>query len=453
MFWKRKKSKFEIELEEYNENYTEPFGETSNDGDGNMILSQNVFLSLNSRQTRRNNNVFVVGGAGTGKSMHFVRPNILQANANYVVTDPFGDLFESTGPFLKENGYKVQVFDLVEMGKSEKYNPLDLVKTDKDIEDLVKDFMKNSAIAVGKEDDAFFTKIESELLLALIFYLVRHRPAEERNFVNVLKLLEKGDPADADESGLSQLDLIFKDVKANNQNSLAAEHYETFSKSAGKFKKSILLSLSIRLSIFNYQDFKDITSQTTIDINTMKTGKMALFIKTPITDNAYNFIVSMLICQLAKTVADGDNAPTNHIRFMVDEFANIGYIGSITMLMATSRRYNMSFSIITQNLSQLKALYPYEWESIIDNCDSFLFLGGRDYATLEYISKFIGKQEVMINQNDKNKKQNPMYLQNPEVMLNFDMSTCIVFVRGVKPFIDQKFVYENHKNYKFTINE
>ena len=144
MFWKRKKSKFEIELEEYNENYTEPFGETSNDGDGNMILSQNVFLSLNSRQTRRNNNVFVVGGAGTGKSMHFVRPNILQANANYVVTDPFGDLFESTGPFLKENGYKVQVFDLVEMGKSEKYNPLDLVKTDKDIEDLVKDFMKNS---------------------------------------------------------------------------------------------------------------------------------------------------------------------------------------------------------------------------------------------------------------------------------------------------------------------
>lgn len=449
----------------YNKTFTDPKGKETHDGPKNMILTQNIFMSMDTRQTLRNNNVLVVGGSGAGKSRFMVKPNILQANCNYVITDPAGELLTSTGAFLEKEGYTIKVFNLVEMHKSDQYNPFNYIRDEVGVLMMINCLIRNTNPDGKGGGDPFWEKSETALLQALVFYLVKYRPKSEQNFTSVMKLLRAAEVDENDSKKKSKLDCLFDEIAERDPNSIALKQYLTFKMGAGKTLKSILISCSVRLTVFNMKQIENLTGKDTIELGKMGEGKKALFVIIPAADSTYNFLVSMMYSQLFETLyyvaeTNGKGRLDSPVRFLLDEFANIGQIPEFTKKLATMRKYEISCTIILQNLAQIKTMYKDDWESIVGNCDSFLFLGGQEYSTLEYISKELGEETIKTKNTNRSRgksgssglgvNQGGRPLAKPDELARMDNSECILIIRGLFPFNDKKFDYVKHKNYCFT---
>ena len=393
-------------------------------------------------------------------------PNLLQANCSFVVTDPSGELLESTGKFLEDQGYKIKVFNLVEMQHSNCYNPFNYIRDDLGVLMMINCLIKNTNPTGADKGDPFWEKSETALLQALCFYLIKYRPKNEQNFTSVMKLLRAAEVNENDPSQKSVLDRIFEDVEKKDPNSIALKQYQTFKMGAGKTLKSILISTSVRLTVFNMWQIENLTGTDDIDLGSIGDEKTALFVIIPAADDTFNFLVSMMYSQLfetlyyhAETECEGKRLPY-HVRFLLDEFANIGTIPDFEKKLATMRKYEISCTIILQNLAQLKTMYKDNWGSITGNCDSFLFLGGKEYDTLEAISKELGDATIIVRNNSRSFgksgsssqsfNKTARKLMTPDELSRMPNSDCILMIRGLKPFYGKKYDYPKHPNYKYT---
>lgn len=459
------------DLRAYNKVFTtphhKPYADRSGENNQNIILTQDVFLSMDGRKTRRNLNTLVIGGSGSGKSRFVVKPNLLQANSSFVVTDPSGELLESTGEFLKRRGYKIKVFNLVQMQHSCSYNPFHYIRNEEGVLTMINALIRNTTPKGSHSNDPFWEKAETALLQAICFYLFYECEEEDRNFTNVMKLLRCLEVREGQENFDSTLDIMFKDLKATNPEHIAVRQYAVFKQAAGKTAMSIMVSCSVRLTVFNMDSITKLTSVDNIGLESMGDEKTALFCITPVVDPTFNFLVALLYTQLfetlyfhAETQCKGKRLPT-HVRFLLDEFANIGTIPEFDQKLATMRKYEISCTIIIQALSQLKSMYEKEWEVIVGNCDELLFLGGSDATTLEYISKKLGKETIRTRNSTRNfgskgGGSSESYnitgreLMTPDEISYMDNEDCILFIRGIHPFFGKKYDYPAHPNYKYT---
>lgn len=433
----------------------------------NMIMSNEIFLCMDGRKTRRNCNVLIIGGSGTGKSRFIVKPNVLQANCSYVITDPSGELLETMGTYLKNMGYEVRVFNLVQMDHSNCYNPFHYIRNENGVLTMINALIENTTPKGANKGDPFWEKAETALLQACCFYLQSECNPEDRNFSNVMKLLRccKADEGHEDED--STLDIMMNDLEARDPEHIAVLSYKVFkSAGGGKTAQSILISCQTRLQHFNLTAVKNLTNTDNIDLGSIGDKKVALFCTTSVTDTAFNFLVSLMYTQLfdtlyyhAETNCKGMRLPV-HVRFLLDEFANIGTIPKFSEKLATMRKYEISCTIIIQALSQLKMMYKDEWEVLVGNCDSCVFLGGSDATTLEYISKKLGKQTIRSINNSRSYGRQGSYsmsynktgreLMTTDELAVMDNDNCIVFIRGLYPFFTRKYDLERHPNYKKT---
>ena len=462
-------AKWYSDMDKYNKRYTDPKGTKDHNGPNDMILSNDVFLNMDTKKTRFNNNVLVIGGSGSGKSRFFVKLNILQANCNYVVTDPAGEMLASMGTFLENQGYEIRVFNLVEMDKSHCYNPFKYIRKDEDVLTMIDCLIVNTTPPNTKGGDQFWVKSETALLQALCFYLIEKCVPEEQNFGSVMELLRLAEVDENNPDRQSPLDVMFSKLKAENPSSMAVKSYDIFKMGAGKTLKSILISCGVRLQVFNLQAVANLANVDTIDLASIGTGdgKKALFVITPQASETYNFLVSMLYSQLFETLyfegnklIEQDKSFKHEVRFLLDEFVNIGQIPQFTKKLATMRKYGISCSIIIQNVAQIKALYEKDWETIIGNCDSMIFLGGLEYSTLEYISNIMGTQTIRTRNEGRSRGKNSSSslnyqrtqrkLMNPDEVGNMDNSMCIIKIRSLDPFFTKKYDYPKHPNYHLT---
>ena len=459
------------DLKAYNKTYTSPHGKPYADRSGenneNIILTEDVFLSMDGRKTRRNLNTLVIGGSGSGKSRFMVKPNLLQANSSFVVTDPSGELLESTGKFLKSRGYKIKVFNLVEMQHSCSYNPFHYIRNEEGVLTMINALIRNTTPKGSSSNDPFWEKAETALLQAICFYLYYECEEEDRSFTNVMKLLRCLEVREGQENFDSTLDIMFKELQATNPEHIAVRQYAVFKQAAGKTAMSIMVSCSVRLTVFNMDSITKLTSVDNINLEAIGEEKTALFCITPVVDPTFNFLVALLYTQLfetlyyhAETKCPGKRLPV-HVRFLLDEFANIGTIPEFDQKLATMRKYEISCTVIIQALSQIKAMYEKEWEVIVGNCDELLFLGGPDATTLEYISKKLGKETIRTRNASRNfgskggggsesYNTTGRELMMPDEIACMDNENCILFIRGLHPFFCKKYDYPNHPNYKHT---
>lgn len=464
--------------------------------DNNVLLTNEVKMSLNTRQTRKNLNVMVIGGSGSGKSRFYVKPNLMQANTSYVCTDPKGELLRSTGKMLEQYGYDIRVFNLIDMAHSNNYNPFEYIY-DVDghysataVIKMVNVLMKNTS-KENSGGDQFWDDSTKALLAALCFYLVECEDKTRQNFSEVMKLLKKAEVKEGDEAYMSDLDLIFdalenpgkyteeageidKRVKELNLIDLAQKnkkpheymclkYYKDFKKAAGDTAKSILISTAVRLQAFNIPEVMDLTCCDNIHLETIGDKPTAMFIIIPSSDDTFNFLAAMMYTQLFDVLYDranfkyGGRLPV-HVRCLLDEFANIGNIPRFEELLATMRSMEISANVIIQNLSQLKKMYKDSWENVLGNCDSLLFLGGQEPTTLEHISKTLGKETIDTRSHNRTRGRQGSTSENDgilgrELMTVDELKTmkdneCILFVRGIYPFFCNKFKIERHPNYK-----
>lgn len=435
-------------------------------GGKNMIFSDKVFMSMNTRKTRRNNNIMVIGGSGSGKSRFVVKPNLLQANCSFVITDPSGELLETMGVYLENMGYEIRVFNLVEMKHSNCYNPFAYIRNEEGVLTMITALIKNTTPKGSSSNDPFWEKAETALLQALCFFLVSECNPEDRNFSNVMKLLRCAEVREGQEDFDSTLDILFNDLKEKDPEHIAVRQYAVFKQAAGKTAQSILVSCSVRLTVFNMTSITTLTSQDNIDLTSIGDKKVALFCITPVVDTTFNFLVALMYTQLfetlyfhAETQCKGKRLPI-HVRFMLDEFANIGTIPEFSQKLATMRKYEISCTIIIQALSQIKAMYEKDWEVLIGNCDSLLFLGGSDQTTLKYISERLGKETIRSQNNSRSYGKQGSYslsfnktgreLLTADEIAVMDNNNCILFIRGQYPFFTTKYNYPRHPNYHMT---
>lgn len=461
------------DLKGYNKQFTEPYDKPyankSGENNKNIILTQDVFLGMDGRKTMRNLNVLVAGGSGSGKSRFVVKPNILQANCNYVITDPKGELLESTGSFLEKQGYKIKVFNLSQMEHSCSYNPFHYIRDEAGVLTMLNALIQNTTPPDAHKGDPFWENAEKALLGAICFYLYYECKEEDQNFSNVMKLLRCLEVREGQEDFDSTLDIMFKMLKEKDPENIAVRQYAVFkSAGGGKTAQSIMISCQTRLQVFNLKVIHNLTGTDNIDLLSVAKEKTALFCITPVQDKTFNFLVALLYTQLfetlysyAETECDGRRLP-HHVRFLLDEFANIGTIPEFEMKLATIRSYEMSCTIIIQNLAQLKTMYKDNYESIIGNCDTILFLGGQEQGTLDWISKKLGKETIRVRNSSRNLggrggggnslsyNTTGRELMMPDEISRMDTSYCILFIRGLFPFYGKKYDYPKHPNYKYT---
>lgn len=436
-------------------------------GGKNMVFSKDVFMSMDTRKTRRNNNVLVIGGSGTGKSRFFVKPNMLAANSSYIITDPSGELLESMGEYLVNEGYDVRVFNLVEMEHSNTYNPFHYIRNQEGVLIMINALIKNTTPKGSNTNDPFWEKAETALLQAICFFLVSECNKDDQNFSNVMKLLRCAKAVEGQEDVDSTLDIMFKDLAEKEPEHIAVQQYAVFkSAGGGKTAQSILISCQTRLQTFNLDAIKKLTSTDNVDLGSVGDKKVALFCITPSADTTFNYLIALLYTQLFETLyhhaeTDTVNCPgkrlRSHVRFLLDEFANVGTIPDFSQKLATMRKYEISCSIIIQALSQLKALYKDDWEVLVGNCDSLLFLGGSDATTLEYISKTLGKETIRSINNSRSYGRQGSFslsynksgreLMQPDELRVMDNNNCVLFIRGLYPFFTDKYPLEKHPNY------
>lgn len=455
----------------------------------NVIFSQDTKLAINNSDVshptlERNKNAIIVGGSGSGKTRFFVKPNIMQMNSDYVITDPKGDILNELGWLLRaKKDYNIQVLNLIEFDKSMRYNPLSYIKEEQDILKVIETFIKNTQGKDAKDD--FWVSTEKLLYQALIGAILEFFDPEEQHLGTLADLIGMFEVKENDEDYESVIDEMFKEIEEYNSNSFAVRQYRNFKIAAGETAKSILISCATRLAPINIPAVRDLLSSNEIEFDRLgndevvddkgnivydENGKVkyrpnALFIIIPDTDTTFNFIASMLYTQMFNTIVTisdtkyGSKGLPRHVRFLLDEFANIGEIPKFEKLIATIRSRNMSATPILQTLSQLKGLYKEESETIVGNCDTLVFLGGKETSTLEMISKQLGKQTIDDYNTSRTRSQSDSYGQNysklgrelltPDELQKLDRSKCVVMITNLPPFLDNKYDITKHPNYKY----
>ena len=431
----------------------------------NKILTQNVSVGLDGRKHRRNLNTLVCGGSGAGKTRFFAKPNLCQTNSSYVVLDPKGELLRDTGNLLSSKGYDIKVLDLINMEKSHCYNPFVYLRSDNDIQRLVTNLFKNTTPKGSQSQDPFWDQAATMLLLALIFYLHYEAPPEEQNFPMVMEMIRAGEVREDNETYKSALDILFERLEMRNPEHIALKYYRSYHSGSGKTLKSIQITLISRLEKFNLESLASITQNDELELWSIGEKKTAVFAIIPDNDSSFSFLVGMLYTQLFQQlyyqadIIHGGRLPV-HVHFLMDEFANVALPDEFDKLLSTMRSREISVSIIIQNLAQLKALFEKQWESIVGNCDEFLYLGGNEQSTHEYVSKLLGKETIDTNSYGQSKGRNGSYstnwqlagreLMTPDEVRMLDNRYALLFIRGERPVEDLKFDILKHPNIALT---
>lgn len=432
--------------------------------ESNKLLTQHVRIGLDGRKHRRNLNVLVIGGSGAGKTRFYCKPNIMQGNTSFVVLDPKGEMVRDTGHLLKERGYEVRVLDLIDMEKSHCYNPFVYLDTDNDVQRLVTNLFKSTTPKGAQSNDPFWDTAAQMLLLALIFYLKYEAPTEEQNFSMVMEMLRAGD-VDEESNTLSPLDNLFYDLRKTEPGHIALKYYDAYHTGAAKTLKSIQITLAARLEKFNLESLEGLTITDELDLPSLGEKKCALFVLIPDNDTSFNFLVSILYTQLFQQLFEcadrkhGGSLPM-HVHFLMDEFANVSLPEDFDKILSVMRSRGVSVSIILQNLAQLKALFEKQCESIVGNCDEFVYLGGNEQATHKYVSELLGKATIDTNTYGRSFGMHGNYTKNdqitgrellmPDEVRMLDNQFALLFIRGERPVKDLKYDILKHPSLALT---
>lgn len=431
----------------------------------NKLLTQNVSIGLNGKKHRRNLNVLVCGGSGAGKTRFYCKPNVMQCNTSMVILDPKGEIVRDTGNLLKKKGYEVKVLDLINMEKSHCYNPFVYLKNDNDVQKLVTNLFKSTTPKGSQSNDPFWDTAASMLLLALVFYLKYEAPEDEQNFPMLMEMLRAGEVHEDDDTYVSPLDVLFNNLEEKEPEHIAVKYYRDYHSGSAKTLKSIQITLAARLEKFNLVSLASLTITDELDLPSLGENKTALFALIPDNDTSFNFLVSILYTQLFQQLfflADHKykgSLPV-HVHFIMDEFANVSLPDDFDKILSVMRSREVSVSIILQNLAQLKALFEKQWESIVGNCDEFLYLGGNEQSTHKYVSELLGKETIDTNTYGKTSGRSGSYSTNyqisgrelltPDEIRLLDNKYAILFIRGERPVMDFKYDILKHPNVAFT---
>ena len=432
----------------------------------NKIFTQNVRMGLDGRKHRRNLNTVVVGGSGAGKTRFYAKPNLCQANTSFTVLDPKGELLRSTGRLLRQKGYEVRVLDLLNMEKSHCYNPFVYLRDDNDVQRLVTNLFKSTTPKGSQSNDPFWDTAASMLLLALIFYLKYEAPPDEQNFPMVMEMLRAADVREDCDEYTSPLDELFERLEMREPDHIAVKYYKDYHSGSAKTLKSIQITLAARLEKFNLSSLAALTATDELDLPSLGEKKVALFALIPDNDTSFNFLVSILYTQLFQQLfylADhkyGGSLPVP-VHFLMDEFSNVSLPEDFSKILAVMRSRNVYVSIILQNVAALKALFEKEWESILGNCDEFLYLGGNETSTHKLISEsYLGKSTIDTNTYGKSSGRNGNYSTNyqisgrelltPDEVRMLDNRYALLFIRGERPVMDEKYDILKHPNIALT---
>ena len=431
----------------------------------NILLTQNFRISLDTHKHRRCLNILVVGGSGAGKSRGFALPNIMQCCCSMVITDPKAELLRKTGGLLEKKGYEVRVFDLINPDTSFCYNPFEYVHDDKDVLRLISNLIQNTTPKGSQSSDPFWEKSETALLQALMLYLLHEAPPEEQNFAMIMEMLGSAQVKEEDEDYESPLDILFDRLEMRDPDSIAVKQYHIYKQAAGKTAKSILISVGVRLAAFNLPQIAKLTNTDELDLSNMGERKVALFCCIPDADTSLNYLVGMIYSQLFQTLyymADrvhGGALPVP-VNCIMDEFPNVSLPNEFEKILATRRSRSIYCSIIIQNMSQLKALFKDSWESLVGNCDEFLYLGGNEKETHKYVSELLGKETIDTNTYGQTKGKSGSYSTNfqqsgrellqPDEVRMLDNQNALLFIRGERPILDAKYDLMKHPNIRYT---
>ena len=431
----------------------------------NKLMTQNVSIGLNAKKHRRNLNTLVCGGSGAGKTRFYCKPNLMQCNSSFVILDPKGEIVRDVGKLLEAKGYEIKVLDLISMEKSHCYNPFVYLRSDNDIKRLVTNLFKSTTPKGSQSNDPFWDTAASMLLLALVFYLHYEAPEDEQNFAMIMEMLRAGAIEDEEEPRPSPLDNLFSELEYENPDHIALKYYHSYHSGSAKTLKSIQITLAARLEKFNLESLASLTSTDELELETLGEKKTALFALIPDNDTSFNFLVSILYTQLFQQLfysADhihGGSLPIP-VHFLMDEFANVSLPDDFDKILSVMRSRSVSVSIILQNLAQLKALFEKQWESIVGNCDEFLYLGGNEQSTHKYVSELLGKSTIDTNTYGKSEGRSGSYSTNyqisgrelltPDEVRMLDNRYAILFIRGERPVLDFKYDILKHPNVALT---
>ena len=433
----------------------------------NILLTQTERLTMNGRPANpkyaRNKNVLVIGGSGSGKTRFYVKPNLMQMHSSYCVTDPKGTIVLECGKMLEDNGYEIKILNTINFKKSMKYNPFAYLRSEKDILKLVQTIIANTKGEGEKAGEDFWIKAEKLYYTALIGYIFYEAPREEKNFATLLDMIDASEVREDDETYMNPIDRLFEALEKREPTHFAVKQYKKYKLAAGKTAKSILISCGARLAPFDIQELRDLMSEDELELDTLGDRKTALFVIISDTDDTFNFVVSIMYSQLFNLLCDkaddvyGGRLPV-HVRCLLDEFANIGLIPKFEKLIATIRSREISASIILQAQSQLKAIYKDNADTIVGNCDSTLFLGGKEKTTLKELSETLGKETIDLYNTSETRSNQKSFglnyqktgkeLMSQDEITVMDGSKCIFQLRGVRPFLSDKFDITKHKNYR-----
>ena len=433
----------------------------------NILLTKTERLSMNGRPSNpkyaRNKNVLVIGGSGSGKTRFYVKPNLMQMHSSYCVTDPKGTIVLECGKMLEDNGYEIKILNTINFKKSMKYNPFAYLRSEKDILKLVQTIIANTKGEGEKAGEDFWVKAEKLYYTALMGYIFYEAPREEKNFATLLDMIDASEVREDDETYMNPIDRLFEALEKKEPTHFAVKQYKKYKLAAGKTAKSILISCGARLAPFDIQELRDLMSEDELELDTLGDRKTALFVIISDTDDTFNFVVSIMYSQLFNLLCDkaddeyGGRLPV-HVRCLLDEFANIGLIPKFEKLIATIRSREISANIILQAQSQLKAIYKDNADTIVGNCDSTLFLGGKEKTTLKELSETLGKETIDLYNTSETRSNQKSFglnyqktgkeLMSQDEITVMDGSKCIFQLRGVRPFLSDKYDITKHKNYK-----
>ena len=433
----------------------------------NILLTQTERLTMNGRPSNpkyaRNKNVLVIGGSGSGKTRFYVKPNLMQMHSSYCITDPKGTIVLECGKMLEDNGYEIKILNTINFKKSMKYNPFAYIRSEKDILKLVQTIIANTKGEGEKAGEDFWVKAEKLYYTALIGYIFYEAPREEKNFATLLDMIDASEVREDDETYMNPIDRLFEALEKKEPTHFAVKQYKKYKLAAGKTAKSILISCGARLAPFDIRELRDLMSEDELELDTLGDRKTALFVIISDTDDTFNFVVSIMYSQLFNLLCDkaddvyGGRLPV-HVRCLLDEFANIGLIPKFEKLIATIRSREISASIILQAQSQLKAIYKDNADTIVGNCDSTLFLGGKEKTTLKELSETLGKETIDLYNTSETRSNQKSFglnyqktgkeLMSQDEITVMDGGKCIFQLRGVRPFLSDKFDITKHKNYK-----
>lgn len=433
----------------------------------NILLTQTERLTMNGRPANpkyaRNKNVLVIGGSGSGKTRFYVKPNLMQMHSSYCVTDPKGTIVLECGKMLEDNGYEIKILNTINFKKSMKYNPFAYIRSEKDILKLVQTIIANTKGEGEKAGEDFWVKAEKLYYTALIGYIWYEAPREEKNFATLLDMIDASEVREDDETYMNPIDRLFEALEKREPTHFAVKQYKKYKLAAGKTAKSILISCGARLAPFDIRELRELMSEDELELDTLGDRKTALFVIISDTDDTFNFVVSIMYSQLFNLLCDkaddvyGGRLPV-HVRCLLDEFANIGLIPKFEKLIATIRSREISASIILQAQSQLKAIYKDNADTIVGNCDSTLFLGGKEKTTLKELSETLGKETIDLYNTSETRSNQKSFglnyqktgkeLMSQDEITVMDGGKCIFQLRGVRPFLSDKFDITKHKNYK-----